>query len=105
MKNKGKYSLILLIALLAMIFSNPSQEDYQERLSIDFGAFHGGMQLSAEQIVAMGHGNRNSYLLFSTYQFQLGTIGVQYWGIAGMTFFSRSFKKDDTRTKNKAVSI
>lgn len=43
MKSKGKYSLILLITLLALIFSNPSQEDYLEKLSADFGVFHGGL--------------------------------------------------------------
>lgn len=89
----GILSALLIIGLG---LSNPSQRNYQESIVSEFGQFHGGMTLSVDQLVEMGHGNRNSFFLFSTYQYEMGNIGVKYWGIAGQVFFIKSYRKDDS---------
>ena len=82
----------LLILVLAL--SNPSQGDYQQRIVYEFGQFHGGMSITVDQLIEMGHGSRDSFFLFSTYQYEMGNIGVKYWGIAGQSFFIKSYRTD-----------
>lgn len=99
MKLKRLLIFIPTIGLIFLLMSNPTLEHYQEKLVTDFGQFHGGMQLTSEQIQSLGSGNRNSFLLFSTYEFKMGNIGVKYWGIAGQTIFIKSFKENEQQEK------
>ena len=95
MRLKNILILITCVALIGLTLSNPSQEKFQKKLVDDFGQFHGGVSLSIDQIMSLGHGNRNSFFIFSTYQYEMGNIGVKYWGIAGQTIFIKSFRKDE----------
>jgi hypothetical protein len=90
-----KFSISGILSALLIIglgLSNPSQRHYQESIVAEFEKFHGGISISVDQLLEMGHGNRNSFFLFSTYQYEMGNIGVKYWGIAGQVFFIKSYR-------------
>jgi len=94
MKKLSLSGIIVVVIILALAFSNPSQRKYQEQIVAEFGQFHGGMSISVDQLLELGHGNRESFFLFSTYQYEMGNIGVKYWGVAGFTFFVKSYRTD-----------
>ncbi|MEQ8908859.1 MAG: hypothetical protein RIC95_06685 [Vicingaceae bacterium] len=101
MKSKVLIPLIPLFAFAILFISNPSQNSYQERLAKDFGQSHAGAKFSLLDLNKMGHSKHQSFLLFSTYQYEFGTIGVRYWGILGQTFFAGSYRKTEIeKTEN-----
>ena len=94
MKKLSISAVIIGLLIIGLGLSNPTQRQYQESIVAEFGQFHGGMSLSVEQLLKLGHGNRDSFFLFSTYQYEMGNIGVKYWGIAGQIFFIKSYRTD-----------
>jgi len=93
MKKLSISGIVVALIIIGLGLSNPSQEQFQESIVKEFGQFHGGMTLTVDQLIEMGHGSRDSFFVFSTYQYEMGNIGVKYWGIAGQTFFIKSYQK------------
>lgn len=90
----SRIGLVLLIGLLVLLLTNPSEEDFLNKVSLDYGALHGGMRFSNDDLLRMGESHRKNYLFFSTYQYEFGTIGVRYIGFASSTFQVESFRKE-----------
>jgi len=74
------------------MLSNPSEQKFLESVASNYSSQHGGMEMSVSQLIKMGESERNSYLIFSTYSYEFGTIGVEYFGMAYMTFYLGSYK-------------
>lgn len=94
-----RISLVLLIILLALAFTNPDEHQFLEQVARDYGKIHGGMELNISELLHIGESKRTSYILFSLYHYEFGNIGVRYLGIARGTYFIESYrisqKKDD----------
>lgn len=82
------------LGLFILILTNPSEDDFLNKVSMDYGAMHGGMRFSSDDLLMMGESHRVNYLFFSTYQYEFGTIGVRYFGFASSTFQIESFRKE-----------
>jgi hypothetical protein len=89
---------ILLILIGILVLTNPNRRDYLEEIADDFGSIHAGMELKASQLEMMGSVSHSSFLIFSTFQYQFGSIGVRYWGFGTMIFYLGS-QQGDTKTK------
>jgi len=86
-----------MLLLLFLALSNPLRKDYLRRLQQDYGNLHAGMSLSEVQLLQMGEAQRRSFIIFSTFEYQFGNIGVRYWGVAGRVFFFESYRHDIPR--------
>lgn len=93
--------ILLALLIIGLGLSNPSTRNYQQNIVAEFGHFHGGMSISVDQLIEMGHGNRNSFFVLSTYQYEMDNIGVKYWGIAGQIFFVKSYRTDGSKIEDK----
>jgi len=83
---------ILFILFLVLALSNPSEQKFLKSMATKYGTLHGGMKMTISQLAELGESNKDSYLIYSIYTYEFGNIGVRYFGIAGMTFFIRSYK-------------
>lgn len=90
----SRIGLVLSFGFLILILTNPSEEDYLDRVSMDYAAIHGGMKLSSDDLLRMGKSHRTNYLFFSTYEYEFGTIVVRYVGFALSTFQVQSLRKE-----------
>ncbi len=93
-----------LVLLLALAVSNPEEHQFLERVAIDYGKLHGGMELSIKELIHMGESNRTSYFIFSVYSYKFGNIGVKYFGIALTTFFWGSYRLDKPNENQDLVA-
>jgi hypothetical protein len=79
-----------------MAVSNPSEQKFLEKVSSEYGAVHGGASFSTADLLQMGESRRQSYLIFSTYEYEFGTIGVRYFGFLFSVFHMESYRKEDS---------
>lgn len=86
-----------------MALTNPSEEKFLTRVSQDYGAVHGGMQFSAAELQSMGESQRQSYFLFSRYDYRFGAIGVRYVGFMFSVFYVESYRKEEILNRKKDV--
>lgn len=86
-----KITLILFSLFVAfLILSNPSEESFMKAVATDYGRIHNSQPLTAQMLRHLGKSSRQSYILFSRYDYQFGSIGVSYFGIGNMIFFTGS---------------
>lgn len=88
--------IVIFVALIVMAIGNPSEEEFLKTVSSEYGAVHGGMGFSTAELLAMGESRRQSYFLFSTYEYEFGTIGVRYVGFLFSVFHIESYRKEAT---------
>ncbi|MEM9325689.1 MAG: hypothetical protein AAGA85_08540 [Bacteroidota bacterium] len=79
--------LSLILTLLFLAFSNPSESSFLQAVSDDYGQLHHGLEMSPDQLLQMGESSRKSYGLLSTYTYRFGTIAVHYVGVGSMVIF------------------
>lgn len=98
MKNLDRISSIaLLIIVLVLILTNPTEEQFLNRVAGDYGTMHHGLTLDAKQLLELGEKETQSYFLFGVYSYRFGTISVSYIGLLG-TFIklgSETRKQED----------
>lgn len=70
---------------------------------MEYGAIHGGMHFTPAQLLKMGTSQRQSYLIFSTYEYQFGSIGVRYVGFLFSVFHLGSYREEKNFEKNEDV--
>lgn len=92
--------IVVLMGIVFMALSNPSEEKFLNRVSSEYGAVHGGMSFSNADLLQMGESRRQSYFIFSTYEYEFGTIGVRYVGFLFSVFHVESYRKDETLERN-----
>lgn len=90
MKSHKQVVLGILLLLIALIISNPSERHYLDRIMRDYGMKHPGLALNQKSLLHIGTSHRNSYLFFSNYTYQFGTIRVSYFGIGSFIFYLES---------------
>lgn len=93
-----RIGLILIILILVLAIGNPREDRYLNEISNHYGHMHGGMQFSPAELLEMGESHRESYLIFSTYEYRFGSIGVKYLGVGFGVFYMGSFRKDVPET-------
>lgn len=97
--------LCLILIALSLVVSNPPEEKFLNEVATDYGQIHGKLKLNREQLLELGESERSSYLIFSFYHYEFGTIGVQYFGIAGKIFYLKSYKAKREKRERKAYEI
>jgi len=93
--------IVIIIGIIFMAVSNPSEEKFLNKVSMEYGAVHGGMHFTPAQLLKMGTSQRQSYLLFSTYEYQFGSIGVRYVGFLFSVFHVESYREEDPQKKGQ----
>lgn len=91
---------ILAVLLVIVIGTNPREKHYLNRISYDYGRFHGGLQLSASDLKSMGTYKKNNYLVFSEFDYKFGSMSVKYVGFAGKIWFVESYREKSLPIKN-----
>ncbi|HKK39086.1 MAG TPA: hypothetical protein VJ949_06695 [Cryomorphaceae bacterium] len=89
-----RLGIILLMGVIFLAVTNPSEEKFLHKVSADYGAIHGGMHFTPAQLLEMGSSQRQSWLIFSTYEYQFGTIGVRYVGFLFSVIHVESFREE-----------
>ncbi len=96
MRQQKRALLILFIMISTLlIVLNPSEEAYLRRVSLDYGLLHHGMDIPIESLERIGTRERTSYLIFSTYEYRFGKIGVTYVGCANKIWFTGSLRASE----------
>ena len=85
MKYRAKQ--IVFLALAILLWGNPSERIFIQKVSDDFGQMHGGMRIELNDLLKIGDSSYRSYYLFSLYSYQFGNIQVNYFGLAFVTFY------------------
>lgn len=80
-------SAFLLIVILVLVVTKPSEQDFFDKIVSDYGQVHPGFELSSAELKNMGSTKYHSQLLFSSYSYKFGGIEVSYWGILGNVFY------------------
>jgi hypothetical protein len=96
--------IVIIVGVIFMAVSNPSEEKFLNKVSQEYGAAHGGMGFSSAELLQMGESRRQSYLIFSIYEYEFGTIGVRYVGFLFSVFHVESYREDKP-TKNREEVI
>ncbi len=86
------YAYLVALILAIAILGAPSEGRFLTRLKRDYGMMH-TTPLSQSDLRKIGSSNYASYLLWSTYEYTFGTIKVNYFGIAFMTFYLGSSRE------------
>jgi hypothetical protein len=89
-----RVGIVLAVLIAVLIAGNPSEGSYLNEVSNNYGQVHGGIQFSQSDLLEMGESNRTSYLLFSTYEYRFGSIGVRYVGFLFSVFQVGSFREE-----------
>ncbi|MEM6641365.1 MAG: hypothetical protein AAF616_00185 [Bacteroidota bacterium] len=89
MRKKSYRTLIAMLVTAILVLGTPSEDRFLRRLNVDYGSIH-GTTMSLEQLKQIGTSSFTSYLLWSTYDYSLGDIQVNYVGFAFMTFYQGS---------------
>lgn len=96
-------ALVLLVVLVVLSFSNPTESTYLSRVSDDYKQHHINYDIPAEVLQVVGKSNRSTYLLFSTYDYQFGNIKVFYFGVANHIFYVGTKRKKQEKNPVKIV--
>lgn len=99
-----KNHLILLVLLLMLVFlsiSNPSEKSYLTRVSNDYMEYHIKADIPVEVLEEIGKSNRSTYLFFSTFDYQFAGVKVFYLGVANNIYYvgMQRRKKEDRPVK------
>lgn len=93
--------IVIIIGIILMVVSNPSEQKFLEKVSSEYGAVHGGASFSAADLLQMGESRRQSYLIFSTYEYEFGAIGVRYFGFLFSVFHMESYRNEEELTPER----
>ncbi|MCZ4410597.1 hypothetical protein O3Q51_17405 [Cryomorphaceae bacterium 1068] len=93
--------IVLLMGIVFMALSNPSEEKFLNKVSQKYGAVHGGTNFTNADLLQMGESRRQSYFIFSTYEYEFGTIGVRYVGFLFSVFHVESYREEDPQKKER----
>lgn len=99
--SKIKIFLVVSVVMLLM-FTNPSERQFLERVSLDYGSNHYGVVIDHDLLLEMGKSDRASFFIFSKFSYQYGNISVTYFGIANSIFFMDS-KVNSYKIKKKSI--
>jgi len=100
-------SAFLLIVILVLVVTKPSEQDFFDKIVSDYGQVHSGFELSSAELKNMGSTKYHSQLLFSSYSYKFGGIEVSYWGILGNVFY-RGYENEgenEGREDEKSTTI
>ncbi|MFT4755609.1 MAG: hypothetical protein ACI91R_000242 [Vicingaceae bacterium] len=100
-------SVFLLIVILALVFTKPTEQDFFNKIVSDYSHVHPGFELSNAELENMGSTQYHSQLLFSSYTYKFGGIEVSYWGILGNVFY-RGYENEgenEGREEEKSTTI
>jgi len=89
-----RIGIVLMMVVVVLILSNPNEGTYLNKISNEYGQVHGGMQFSQSDLLQMGESEHTSFLIFSTYEYRFGTIGVRYVGFLFSVFQVDSFREE-----------
>ena len=89
---------ILVILVVVLALTKPSEDDYFDQIVRDYGQIHPKHELSRADLAKMGTTHYSSQIIMSSYSYQFGSIEVAYWGILGKIFYKGY---DDESTKGK----
>jgi len=95
--------IVIIIGIIFMAVSNPSEQKFLEKVSSEYGAVHGGANFSTADLLQMGESRRQSYLIFSTYEYEFGTIGVRYVGFLFSVFHVESYRDEESSGNGEEV--
>jgi hypothetical protein len=107
MKFKPYQYIVLLFTLMlaSLVITNPTEEDYFNRIVKDYAQNHAGFIITKVDLANMGQTQYKSNFIYSTYSYQFGNIKVVYWGILGSIFYS-GFEKDEAYLdSSKTISV
>ena len=92
MKNAVRFlSIFFALVAVFLFITNPDETDFLQEVSKDYGAVHTGMQLGVNDLLQIGTSQHDPSFLWSTYRYEMGDIGVRYFGIGSMIFFQESY--------------
>jgi hypothetical protein len=94
------FSIALILLLITLTLTNPSEVRYLDRISDDYGQMHGGLEFSPDDLLKMGDGKRTTYGLFSHYEYSFGKIKVEYIGVAGSVYYLGSDTSENNQKTN-----
>ena len=95
----------IIIGLVALAMTNPTEENYLTRLGNDYGNMHHGTKVSNDMLKHMGKSERTSYLFFSTYHYAFGNATADYYGVGMSIFFKSSSYEPLQKQEEKTISI
>lgn len=81
---KGHF--ILLVFILTLVWTNPRKEVFFDTLGQHYGKIHKGIHLSTKDLKKIGQYEYTSYWMFSSFNYQFGTIQVSYIGLGTFVF-------------------
>ena len=103
-RNKKQFILGLLVTLIGvLLLTNPLERHFFDRIASDYSGIHGGMKMNTAELEQLGESEKSNYLLFSTFTYRFGTIGVEYFGVAGYIFYSGSYVVDDQKNSTRSI--
>lgn len=103
-QSKKQFSLGILFVIFGfLIGTNPMEKHFLDRLASDYSGIHAGMKINTTDLLEGGKSLKCNYLLFSTFNYQFGSIGVSYFGIAGTIFFTGSYRAEVRENKSRSV--
>ena len=88
-----------------MVLTNPTDGDYLQKVSEDYGSVHAGYDFSVKDLRVVGEGTRKSYWFFSTYSYRFGNLGVTYFGMAKMVVYTGSFNEPVKEKKEEDIAM
>jgi hypothetical protein len=97
--------IVIIIGIIFMALSNPSEQKFLDKVSAEYGAVHDGTSFSHADLLQMGESRCQSYFIFSTYEYEFGTIGVRYVGFLFSIFNMESYRKDEILEKKEDVIV
>jgi len=98
-----RLGIVIIIGIVFMAVGNPSEPKFLNKVSAEYGSVHGGMTFSNAELLQMGESHRQSYFIFSTYEYEFGTIGVRYFGFIFSVFYVESYRKDESAGNKEEV--
>ena len=102
-----KYSFItLLVFLLVLILTNPSENKFLKSVSEDYGHMHTGVSMDSKILKHIGNSNRTSYLIYSKYEYRFQGISVFYMGILNrVIYLGNDFEPSTIKQEQETIEI
>lgn len=101
---KKHFPILLLVLIVgSLLFSNPNESRYLANIHNYYTSQYFESNLTTETIKSIGEHERVTYLLFSTYTYQLGKRKAYYFGIANNVFFLGSKRHSKPKEEIKFV--
>ena len=81
-------AIVLSVIAIGLFLTKPSEEQFLDRVVVDYANIHPEIVLTANDLVSMGNTHYTDKIFFSSYRYEFGQISVSYLGMMGFVYYN-----------------